>query len=587
MKKALFLLLLLLWTVLSAAAAEKIDAIENEIKVVLNQVSPSLVKVVSENAKKYVATGIALENDLIITTSLVTSHPFEKIYVEDINGARIAAAIAGQDDRAGLTLLRLSQKGPRQLPPARQAAVGDWVALIGLFYDRFPAIYQGIISSRSETELIVNAPVAPGSAGGAVVNKKGELLGIIRGSVGFSFTPEYTFKDHSAMIVVSGSKNESGSLCYALPIERVKRIAEKLKTSGKIVYGWLGVSFHGDSNLIQAVEKDSPAQRAGIRKGDQIEEISGNAISSFRDISAALYDKLAGEKIAVQLKRSGKSLRLDMELGERKGEIPFPPGTSAEPEWPELPPMPELSELSESPGWEIALPKIQNYLIKFGGPRQLGVEIIELTPELSRKFGVKDEFGLIVSRLGESSAAQRAGLKAGDIIIRANGRDCRTGFDMMDIMKSLKDKEAVRLELYRDGQLKRFAIIPDKKESRDWDMKKFSKKIQNLKDSIRSEVGTINNEKLSQMRQVREKAAIELRKQREQAMLQFQLESEKLADEVLILEAEKSKINVEMRKKYAEELRELKEKIKEIQKNIASDLAAGKDVKRPGSSSQE
>jgi S1-C subfamily serine protease len=581
MKKALFLLLLLLWTVLAASGAEKIDAIENEIKVVLNQVSPALVKVVSENAKRYVATGIALENDLIITTSLVTSHPFEKIYVEDVNGVRVTAAIAGQDDRSGLTLLRLSQKWPRQLAAARQAAVGDWVALVGLFYNRFPAIYQGIISSRSDTELILNAPVAPGSAGGAVVNKKGELLGIIRGSVGFSYAPEYTFRDHSAMIVIGGSKNESGSLCYALPIERVKRIAEKLKTSGKIAYGWLGVSFNSDSNLIQAVEKDSPAQRAGICKGDQIEEISGNPISSFRDISAALHEKLTGEKVVIQLKRSGKLLRLDMELGERKIEAPLPPfpknGANGEPAWPELPPMPELSELVEANGMEVALPKIQNYFIEFGGPRQLGLDIMELTAELGQKFAVKEEFGLIVSHVSESSAAQRAGLKAGDIIVRANGRDCRTGFNLMDVMKSLHDQEAVKFELYRDGQLKKFAVIPDKKESLAWDMKKFSQKIQKLKDSIRSEVGELHSERLGQLRQAREKAASELQKQREQAMLQFQLENKKLAEEVQALEKKKNKISAELKKKYAEELRALQEKLKEIQANIANDLAEGKD----------
>ena len=430
MKKLLFLLLLLLLTVAMAAATEKIDTIENEIKLVLNQVSPSLVKVVSENAKKYVATGIAMENELIITTSLITRHPFQKIYVEDINGIRITAKIVGQDNRSGLTLLRLSQRGPRQLPQARQAAVGDWVALIGLFYDRFPAISQGIISSRSEAELILNAPVAPGSAGGAVVNKKGELLGIIRGSVGFSYAPEYTFTDHSATIVVSGSKNESGSLCYALPIEKVKRIAEKLKTTGKIVYGWLGISVNGDSNFIQAVEKDSPAQKAGIAKGDQIEEISGKPIVSFRDIAAALYDKQAGEKISIQLKRSEKSLRLDMELGERQDETHYPSAFQNEdidePVWPELPPLPDLSELPELAGLEMSLPKIQNYLIKFGGARQLGVDIMEITPELSRKFAVKEEFGLLISMISESSAAKKAGLKAGDTIVRANGRECRT-----------------------------------------------------------------------------------------------------------------------------------------------------------------
>lgn len=591
MKKILFLMLLLIITVFAATAAEKIDTIENEVKIVLNQVSPSLVKVVSENAKRYVATGIALEDELIITTSLITRHPYEKLYVEDINGTKITATIAGQDDRSGLTLLRLNQKGPRRLPQARQAAVGDWVALIGLFYNRFPAISQGMISSRSETELILNAPVAPGSAGGAVVNKKGELLGIIRGSVGFSYAPEYTFKDHSMMIVISGSKNESGSLCYALPIEKVRRIADKLKTSGKIVYGWLGISVNGDSNAIQAVEKDSPAQKAGIAKGDLIEEISGRPIASFRDIAAALNDKQAGEMIAIQFRRSGKSQRLKMELGERKDDAHYPlvlrNEELGEPAWPELPMLPDSSEFPELAGLEMNLPKIQNYLIEFGGARRLGIDIMELTPELSSKFAVKESFGLLISRVSAGSAANKTGLNVGDAIVRANGRECRTASDLWNVLKTLKDREALKIELYRDGQLKNFSIIPDKKESKPWDLKKFSEKIQTLKDSMYSETRIGGNEKISQMRQVREKAETELRKQREQALLQFQMQSKKLAEEIDNFAAEKSKINVELRKKYAEQLRRIQAEIKQIQENIKAELGDKKDAADQDPSSQE
>jgi S1-C subfamily serine protease len=592
MKKFIFFLLLLfLLTVVSAAADEKINAIENEIKTVLNRVSPSLVKVVSENGKKYVATGIALDNELIITSSLITSHPFEKLYVEDINGIRITAAIIGQDSRSGLTLLRLSQKGPRQLPQARQAAVGDWVALVGLFYDRFPAISQGIISSRSEAELILNAPVAPGSAGGAVVNKKGELLGIIRGSLGFSYAPEYTFRDHSTMIVVGGSKNESGSLCYALPIEKVRRIAEKLKTQGKIVYGWLGISVNGDSSIIQGVENDSPAQRTGIAKGDQIEEISGRPIASFRDIAAALNDKQAGERITIQFKRSGKSQRLDVELGERKEGVPYPLVFSSEeigePAWPELPPLPEWSEHSELAGLEMVLPKMQSYLIEFGGARQLGIDIMEITPELSQKLAVKENFGLLISRISEPSAAKKAGLKVGDTLVRANGRECRTADDLRNVTRLLKDKEPVRLELYRDGQLKSFSVIPDKKETSAGDMKEFSEKMQNLKDSIRSEAKIANTDKLHQLRQVREKAESELRRQREQAMLRFQQQSNKLAEEIRVFEAQKNKTNADLKKKYGEQLRRIEEEIKKIQEDLKAELEAKKDAGGSDDSAQK
>ncbi len=551
MKKLLFLLLLFVLTVYSSAAAEKIDSIENEIKIVLQRVSPSLVKVVSENGKKYVATGIALEDGLIITTSLITSRPYEKLYVEDIQGVKMTAVMVGQDSRSGLTLLRLNRKGPRQLPQAAHADVGDWVALIGLFYNRFPAIYQGIVSSRSDAELILNAPVAPGSAGGAVVNKKGELLGIIRGSIGFSYAPEYTFRDHSAMIVVGGSKNESGSLCYALPIEKVKRLAAKMKTSGKLVYGWLGVSFSAESNVIQGVEKDSPAQKAGIAKGDRIKEIAGKPIVRFHDIAAALQFGLAGDKIKMTVNRGGNTLRLEAVLAER----PAPPFPEALPEAPASPqsPLPQwaerLAEISELPDLEMTLPRVKNYVIELGGARQLGIDIMEMTDELSRQFRVKEGFGLLISRVSDASAAKKAGLRAGDILVRANGHECRTAFDLRNAITSLHDKEAVQLELYRDGQLRKFSIIPDKKESLTWEMAKFSEKMQNLQERIRSEARTVHTDKISQLPQAREKAETELQRHKEEALRQFQMQSKKLADELRQFESERTRLNADLSKK--------------------------------------
>ncbi len=592
MKKILFLLLLFLLTVNSVTATEKINTIENEIKIVLNKVSPSLVKVVSENAKRYVATGIALGDELIITTALVTSRPYEKLYVEDIHGVKMTAVMVGQDNRSGLTLLRLNQKGPRQLPQSRQAAVGDWVALIGLFYNRFPAISQGIVSSCSESELIVNAPVAPGSAGGAVVNKKGELLGVIRGSVGFSYAPEYTFKDHSTMIVVSGSKNESGSLCYALPIDQVRRVAQKLKASGKIVYGWLGVSVSGDSNFIQAVEKNSPAQKAGIAKGDRIEEISGKPIARFRDITTALQFALAGDKIRITIKRAGKPLRLEAVLAERPIP-PSPPALEAFPETPEALSIPftqwaeRLAEIPELSGMEMNLPMVKNYVIEFSGARQLGIEIMEMTDELSQKFLVKEGYGLLVSRINESSSAKKAGLRAGDILVRANGHEFRTAFDLRNVIKALRDKEALQLELYRDGQLRKFSIIPDKKESFNWDIKKFSEKMQTLQKNIRSEAKIVNDDQLNQLRRARTKAENEYQRQKEQALVQYQLQSKKMVEDLRRLEVEKNKLNSELKTKYSEPLRRLQEEIKKIEENIKAEFEARNSAHNHESSSQE
>jgi len=508
--------------------------------------------------------------------------------VEDIHGAKIAAVMVGQDSRSGLTLLRLKQKGPRQLPQASHTAVGDWVALVGLFYNRFPAITQGIVSSRSDAELILNAPVAPGSAGGAVVNKKGELLGIIRGSIGFSYAPEYTFRDHSAMIVVGGSRNESGSLCYALPIEKVSRLAAKMKVSGKIVYGWLGVSFNGDSNSIQAVEKDSPAQKAGIAKGDRVEEIAGKPIVRFHDIVAALQFGLAGDRVKLKINRSGKPLRLEAVLAERPVPSPPPFPEAPEPAQGPLPPWAEkLAEIPEGSDLGMTLPSVTRYVIELGGARQLGIDIMEMTDELSRKFLIKEGYGLLISRVNESSAAKKAGLRAGDVLVRANGRECRTAFDLRQAIKILQDKEAVQLELYRDGRMRKFSLVPDKKEALSWEVEKFSEKMQSLQERIRNEAKSVNNDQLSQLRQAGEKAETELRRQKDQALLQFQWQSKKLADELRKLESGKVKLSAELEKKYAEHLRRIGEEIRQIQKEIALEREAEADDSGPVPSPQE
>ncbi|MDD8012835.1 MAG: PDZ domain-containing protein, partial [Acidobacteriota bacterium] len=466
MKKLLFIILLLLWVASGVRAADKIADIESEIKTVMDRVSPSLVKVVAENARKYVATGIVLEDGLIVTSSLVTRHPFERIFVETTKGETIAARIAGQDNRSGLALLRLEKNGLRPLPQAGPAGVGNWVALVGLFYDRFPAIFQGIVSSRSENELLLNAPVAPGAAGGAVVNKKGELLGIIRGNVGFSFSPDFTFRDHAASIVVGGRKNESGSLCYAIPIQQVRRIAEILKTTGRVVPGWLGVILAGNSNLVQQVYKESPAAKAGITGGDRIDELAGKPIADFPDIATALEFRYAGDRVGVRINRAGKPLRLNVVLGEhRDGDEPVPPLPGDVPEAPEIPGFADLAErLAEMPelsDLETALPRVRNYVIEFAGARQLGIDVMEITADLGRKFAVKEGYGLLVSRVNEGSAARKAGLQAGDVIVRAKGGAVRTTSDLRQALNSLKEKETILLELYRDGQLKKFQLLPD------------------------------------------------------------------------------------------------------------------------------
>jgi serine protease Do/serine protease DegQ len=161
---------------------------------------------------------------------------------------------------------------------------------------------------------------------------------------------------------------------------------------------------------------------------------------------------------------------------------------------------------------------------------------MELTDELSRKFQVKEGYGLLVSRVRESSAAQKAGLQAGDILVRADGRGCRTAFDLRNASKSLAAGEALQLEVYRDGRMKKASVIPDKNEL--LDMKAFSGQMQTL---------------------------------------QVRLDAKKLSEELRRLEAWIQRLNSDVQKKYDVQLRRIQQEIRKMQETIEAEISGKKN----------
>jgi S1-C subfamily serine protease len=575
MKKILFLLLILvlLGSSPAAAAPDQADDVEGRARAVLERVTPSLVKVIAENGKRYVASGIALGGGLVVTSTLVTKRPFASIGVETAKGEFIAARVAGQEDRSGLTLLRLERKGPPPLSEAAAPEVGSWVALVGLFYDKFPAISQGIVSSLGENELIVNAPVAPGSSGGAVVDRDGRLVGVIRGSVGFSFTPDLTFKDHSTTIVVSGSRSQGNSLCYAIPAAQVRRTADKLLRDGRIAPGWMGAIFVEATNEVQGIYKSSPAAKAGILRGDRIVKLAGRPVADWQEIVSALAFRFAGDTIDVTVNRGGKALPLAVVLAERR--LPAPPEPPKPVPVPELADFPGLAErLAELPDLselDSTLPQVRHYVIELGGARQLGVDVMEITADLGRKFAVKEGYGLLVSSVMPGSAAATAGLKAGDVMVRANESPLRTTNDLRRALGALKDKESVLLVLYRDGQQRRFSIVPDRGGKLAWDIRRFSQKVGELQDNASDETRAMLLEELRKLKQLRETEFAEQQKDRQLLLRKAREESRMLVRELQRLQAEKDRLSDAAQQGYAAKLQAIQQELRRIEEMIKAE----------------
>jgi len=226
-----------------------------------------------------VGSGVAVEESLILTTASVVFGA-ERVLVRTVNGIQVDADLAGIDPVFNLALLRVP--GMR-LPPVRFAEerapqVGDWVIAIGTSYRAQPTQSVGYIAYRYHEPRIpllqLTNTVYPGNSGGAALNPRGELIGVIQGELG---------SPGSGTADLDGERRPAG-MSFVLPVETVRPVYENLRREGRVRHGYLGVSTSGarvesDTErglqvpigaLVESAELAGPAARSGIRKGDLI-----------------------------------------------------------------------------------------------------------------------------------------------------------------------------------------------------------------------------------------------------------------------------------------------------------------------------
>ncbi|MDQ1354136.1 MAG: serine protease Do [Acidobacteriota bacterium] len=369
MRRILTLLFIMLLLFLTANAAGGAGAAKSQpqpgddVKDILKKISPSIVKVVSENQKRYIATGIVIDPKHVVSSIMVTNHPYETLYVETVEGDQYDATVLGKDQETSLLLLQIDGKTLPPIPQARALEVGDWVALVGVFYQEFPAIVQGFVSSASDDQLILNAPVAPGSAGGAVINKKGELIGVLRGRFDFAFSPDYTYRDQSYEFFIRSTRTNNQDLGYAVPMPKVTAVVKDLQKYGKIMRGWLGVSLVArgktDSVEISDVAEDSPAEKAGFRKGDKILTIKDKPVQTSSDVVRIIKNLKPGDNIKIEYARGNMKKFAQVLISEPKEHFewrypaPLPYDTGNVP--------PIIPEIEES------FPRVENFVVNFPG----------------------------------------------------------------------------------------------------------------------------------------------------------------------------------------------------------------------------
>ena len=270
---------------------------------------------------------IVSKEGLIITNSHVVKG-FDKIQIQFVDEETFyPAKLLGSDDHSDIALLKVQTKKrlkPIALGDSSKLEVGEWVAAIGNPHGYGHTMTQGIISAvQREIDALnlypllqTDASINPGNSGGPLMNLKGEVVGvnqaIARGASGISF---------------------------AIPINNVKEVLEDLKKYGYVRKSYIGVHYNSfdpegkEGVLIGNVITQSPAQKAGIQRGDRIITFNGKQLKKPSDLPKLVRKTKIGQKVRLQVIRKGKTLNLTVvpELfeGSRRVTAPTKKGRSS------------------------------------------------------------------------------------------------------------------------------------------------------------------------------------------------------------------------------------------------------------------
>ena len=342
----------------------------------------------------------------IVTNAHVVENANE-ITVTLQDGRDLKAEIVGSDEPSDVAVLKVKPDGLTQivLGDSSKVEVGDFAVAIGNPFGLAHTVTSGIISglSRSginpdgyEDFIQTDASINPGNSGGALVNLRGELIGI-----------------NTAILSRSGGNIGIG---FAIPVNMAHSVMDQLIKYGSVKRGLLGVSMYtvtpdlakslglknSEGALVSQVVDGSPAEKAGIRTGDVITSVNGQAVKSNGELRNAIGLLRVGDKVEVGLLRDGKPLRVTAVISDTTASTPGP-AESIHPAF-------EGATLADAP----------------------------------------DEGGALVKNVEAGSAAAQSGLRTNDIIVGANKGKV---MNVQQLRDRAKNQPALVLEVRRGNTI--------------------------------------------------------------------------------------------------------------------------------------
>lgn len=239
-----------------------------------------------------------------------------RIQVMLADGRNAPARVIGTDPESDLAVLQVNADNLPHVPLAdgRENRVGDVVFAIGNPFGVGQTVTQGIISAlgRSEVGLTTfenfiqtDAAINPGNSGGALINARGEVIGI-----------------NTAIFSDSGSSTGIG---FAIPADLAQSVLTDIVENGRVIRGWIGAQIlpnQGRSGLrIAAVLPGGPADRAGLASGDVIETANGEPVRTVQGLLSWITEQAPGREVILNGRRDGETRRWEVEIAERPTDL--------------------------------------------------------------------------------------------------------------------------------------------------------------------------------------------------------------------------------------------------------------------------
>ena len=438
----------------ASAPVERVPASTSEISLtfapLVRQASPAVVNVYSEKnvsqrgmtleqmmfgvapqsrVQNSLGSGVIVGADGIIVTNNHVIQGADTFRVVLSDRREYPAELLLGDERTDLAVLKINTEG-RALPvlpyaDTRDSQVGDLVLAIGNPFGVGQTVTNGIISATARTDVGINdysffiqtdAAVNPGNSGGALVNTRGELVGV-----------------NTAIFSRTGG---SVGIGFAIPAEMVKRVVDAAVNGGTFVRPWLGLAAQSVSFdiakaqgldrpvgvMVTEVYPGGPAESAGLRRGDLVTAIDDREVFDEKGLKFLAAIRNPGERAKLSVLRGGKAQTLNV-------KVEPPPGATE-----------------------------ADVVLLTNGSVFNGARVIELSPRLAEENGL-DPFtrgsGIYVHSVTRGTISRNY-FRPGDIIRSVNGKQTKTVKEFQDVLKAnTRDWE---IEIERNGRIVRGTV---------------------------------------------------------------------------------------------------------------------------------